>query len=281
MPGFRKKTKRHARRRPINVVASLLTTVNLYWGAASIFSSISGDFTSAAYFIWAALLFDILDGSVARLTKSTSDFGKELDSLSDLVSFGVAPAVLIFSAYLRPEFAENVIAARVGSVVVICYVICAALRLARYNVYQSDRRDVFVGLPSPAAGATLASFLLFAQYYKIDAGLGLLAPITLTLSFLMVSSVKYPKEQFRTYWLSPNHAFRTLVLFVVGIMIFHFARTESPAIVLFPVCAAGVLHGVVNALVRTAAMGAIRRLAGRHSEEEESDSAPAKIGDVR
>ena len=90
--------QRKRRRMPINVAASVITTFALYCGIASIFAAIRDDFELASYWILAAILFDMLDGTIARLTKSVSDFGKELDSLADMVAFGVAPAVLIYNA---------------------------------------------------------------------------------------------------------------------------------------------------------------------------------------
>ncbi|NLF56014.1 MAG: CDP-diacylglycerol--serine O-phosphatidyltransferase, partial [Candidatus Hydrogenedens sp.] len=157
--------QRPRRFRPVNVAASVMTTMNLYMGVTSIFASIGLEFRWAAMCILMAIAFDMLDGFVARLTKTSSEFGKELDSLCDIVSFGVAPAVLVFMLYL-PEGSQLVLSPRAGSIVGktgsymgIIYVICAALRLARYNTFQSNRHDSFIGLPSPAAGGSLAAYV--------------------------------------------------------------------------------------------------------------------------
>jgi len=252
------RSKRSVRRRPVNVLASALTTMNLYLGTLSIFASIGLEFEKAAYCILGAILFDMFDGSVARLTHSTSEFGKELDSLCDLVSFGVAPAVLVFMAYL-PEGAHLPVSARAesivgktGSYMALIYVICTALRLARFNTYQAERRESFVGLPSPAAGATLAAFVLFLQYFepRIETHeLGpwasvALGPVAVLLALLMVSTVRYPKDRFRAFVVAPRHAFVTLAICAFVIAIVHYAITTSPSIVLFPLTLTYVFFGI-------------------------------------
>lgn len=234
----RRSKKNRKQRRPINVIASVLTTFSLYCGIASIFASINGEFDKASYWILAAIVLDTLDGTVARMTKSVSNFGKELDSLSDIISFGTAPAVLIYTAYLIDE--KNT-----GSMIAIIYLICGALRLARYNVYQSERRRVFVGLPIPAGGGTLASFVLFTNYFEWHVTSWVLGPLTIGLSALMVSTIPYPRE-LSVFIIAPKHAFRMLTLCVVAIAVFHYARQYSPSIVLLPLGMSYVLSGLGN-----------------------------------
>jgi len=240
--------QRKRRRMPINVAASVITTFALYCGIASIFAAIRNDYELASYWILASILFDMLDGTIARLTKSVSDFGKELDSLADMVAFGVAPAVLIYNAYLLETVDTETVAAPMGSMVAIIFVICAALRLARYNIYQAERQDLFVGLPSPAAAGTIASFTLFAQYFELQVAYWVLGPLTVALAGLMVSTVKYPKKTMRVFVLTPRKALRFLVLCGVGIAVFHYALQYHPAIVLLPLGMSYVLFGVVNEL---------------------------------
>ncbi len=240
--------QRRRRRMPINVAASVITTFSLYCGIASIFAAIRSDYEGASYWILAAIIFDMLDGTVARLTKSVSAFGKELDSLADMVSFGVAPAVLIYNAYLIESAAADSVAAPMGSMVAIVFVICAALRLARYNIYQAERQDLFVGLPSPAAAGTIASFTLFVQYFEFRVAYWVLGPLTVALALLMVSTIRYPKKTMQVFVLTPRKAFRFLVLCVVGIAVFNYALQYSPAIVLLPLGMTYVLFGVANAL---------------------------------
>ncbi|HDP33985.1 MAG TPA: CDP-diacylglycerol--serine O-phosphatidyltransferase [Candidatus Hydrogenedentes bacterium] len=249
---------RKKRFRNINVLASVMTTMNLYMGVTSILASIGLEFQWAATCILFAIVFDILDGFVARLTRSTSDFGKELDSLCDMVSFGVAPAVLVFMAYL-PEGAHLPVSPRTesivgmtGSYMAIIYAICAALRLARFNTFHADMRESFIGLPSPAAGGTIATFVLFLMYFeqRLDAhALGpfayvALGPVSVGLALLMVSSVRYPKGRLKAFLLKPRPAFITLAIYAFAIVIIHYAMAKSASLVLFPLMAAYVLFGM-------------------------------------
>ena len=234
-------------RRPINVLASAITTLNLYCGIASIFAAIEGEYTKAAYWIFAAIVMDMLDGSVARVTKSISEFGKQLDSLCDVVSFGVAPAVLIYQVYLPVE--QNAVS-RVGAVMAIIYAICTALRLARFNVWQAEIREYFVGLPSPAAAATIASFSLFTEYFKLEVAFWVFGPLTLLIAYLMVSTVQYPKNKMKSMLLAPRNGFRLLALCAVGIAVFDYASRRSPSIVLFPLAAFYCLFGIVDTAYR-------------------------------
>ena len=235
---------------PINVAASAVTTLALYCGVASMFFAIRGDYEPAAYLIILAIVLDMLDGTVARMTKSSSDFGKELDSLADVVSFGVAPAVLIYCAYLVEGRESNEFLAPEGSVIASVYVICAALRLARYNVFQADRQDLFIGLPSPAAAGNIAALTLFCQYFELHVTYWVLGPFTLVLALLMVSTVRYPKKTMRIFILAPRRAFRVLVLCGAAIAAVNYAlHYKSPAIIFLPFGIAYVSFGLVNEAV--------------------------------
>jgi CDP-diacylglycerol--serine O-phosphatidyltransferase len=239
--------QRKRRRMPINVAASLVTTLALYCGVSSVFFAIRGEYESASYLIILAIVLDMLDGTVARMTNSTSDFGKELDSLADMVSFGIAPAVLIYSAYLVEGAEEHEFLAPAGSMVASVYVICAALRLARFNVFQAERQDLFVGLPSPAAAGNIAAFTLFCQYFDLHVAYWVLGPFTLALALLMVSTVRYPKKTMRAFVLAPRRAFRVLVMFVGAIAAVNYAlHYNSPAIIFLPFGVLYVSFGLVN-----------------------------------
>ena len=241
----KRRKQRTTRRKPINVVASALTTAGLYCGIVSIFKAIDQDFKWAAYFIILAQVFDVMDGTFAKLTKTTSEFGKQLDSLADLASFGVAPAVLIYTAYLHEAKLLGLVGGKTGAAMAIIFVICAALRLARFNGYQSEIRDYFDGLPAPAAAATIATFVLFTSYFDFQVAHWILTPLTLALAYLMVSNFRYPKDVLKDLVLAPKNAFRLLVLCGVAIAVFHKAMDEhSPAIALFPLAASYVLYGV-------------------------------------
>lgn len=272
MKNLRKKSKRklRIRRRPINVLASAMTTFSLYLGTASIFASIGNEYERAAYLILTAIIFDMLDGTVARLTRSVSEFGKQLDSLCDLVSFGVAPAVLVFAVYLQHAPKEGSFVGKTGAFVAIIYVICAALRLARFNVYQADRRESFVGLPSPAAGATVAAFVLFLRFFgfiKSNFDYYAVGALTLLTAWLMVSTVRYPKDKMKSFILAPRHAFMALGIIAYAMAIIHYAITISPAIVLFPVAATYVLFGMCDT--------AYTYVTGQDQENEPEATQPA------
>jgi CDP-diacylglycerol--serine O-phosphatidyltransferase len=179
-------------RRVVVVVPSLFTLFNLFFGIWSIVLASQGAFYRAGWFIVFAGILDLLDGLVARLSKTGTRFGAELDSLVDLVSFGVAPAFLIYQL----EFSVSGPAAWV-----FCYfyVMAVAIRLARFNLTQAGQPKAhFVGLPSPAAGMTLATLYPFTQtplYEQRFADLpwSLLIPLlVIALTILMVSQVRYP-----------------------------------------------------------------------------------------
>jgi CDP-diacylglycerol--serine O-phosphatidyltransferase len=171
----------------VYLVPNFITTVALFCGFYSIISSIEYDYDIAAWLIVAAGVFDMLDGRIARLAKATSQFGVEYDSLSDLVSFGVAPSILVYKWALFPF-------GRLGWLAGFLYLSCGALRLARFNVTTEPvSKPYFKGLPITLAAQVLALFILFYQTMHLTGKctyfiLGLL----LILSSLMVSTIKFP-----------------------------------------------------------------------------------------
>jgi CDP-diacylglycerol--serine O-phosphatidyltransferase len=227
-------------KRGIYIVPSLLTSGCLFCGLYAIIAAFNGDYLYAAVAIAIAVLFDGVDGKVARLTKTTSRFGVEYDSLSDLVSFGVAPAILVFAWALQPY-------GKYGWLAVFFYVACGALRLARFNV-QVDTVEsrYFRGLPTPgAAGLIVATVFLL---YRFDVqgevtNLFILLMIYL-LAFLMVSNIRYPS--FKNLELLRRKPFYTLVAVVLVIVVV----VAEPAIVLFIFAAIYLLLGPVGVLWR-------------------------------
>lgn len=174
-------------RKGIYILPNTLTLCGMFCGFYAILASFRGDFIHAAWAILIANIFDGLDGWVARLTNSTTKFGVELDSLSDLVAFGVAPAVLFYSWALMPF-------GRFGLGAAFIFVICGALRLARYNVQKETAESkAFTGLPIPAAGSTIASLVLFYSEIwgsKVDLNSSILL-LPFFLAVLMVSTLKF------------------------------------------------------------------------------------------
>lgn len=178
-------------RRVVVVVPSLFTLFNLFFGIWSIVLASRGEFYRASWFIVFAGILDSLDGRLARLSKTGTRFGAELDSLVDIVSFGVAPAFLMYQQHFS---------AGGGAAWIFCYfyVMGAAIRLARFNITQAGHaKSSFIGLPSPAAGMTLATYYPFTQtelYREALQGLPwnlLLTFLMILLTILMVSNVRY------------------------------------------------------------------------------------------
>ena len=174
-------------RRGVYLLPSMLTVSNLLCGYASIVYSTRGDFDTAAVLLGVAMVVDTLDGFFARLTHSQSAFGAELDSLADVVSFGVAPAILAFTWGLWPL-------GRLGWAAGFVYVTAAAIRLARFNIQgmaATDKR-YFAGLPSPAAASVTASTVFLYPWGLQDPRVAALAlPMVLVPGFLMVSTIRF------------------------------------------------------------------------------------------
>ena len=183
-------------RRGVYLLPAALTLGNLFCGFYAIIAVYNDDFTHAAIAILLALLLDFLDGAVARLTGATSDFGVQMDSLADLVAFGVAPGFLAYVYALKPY-------GRLGWLAAFSFAACGALRLARFNITTAklDKR-YFVGLPIPAAAGVIAALVLFmresSSFNLLDRewfGLRVAEPAFLglvyLLAFLMVSRLRY------------------------------------------------------------------------------------------
>lgn len=180
--------------RKIYLVPNFVTTANMFCGFYSIIASMHRDFTPAAWAILAAAVFDMLDGRIARLAKATSQFGVEYDSLSDLLSFGMAPAILLYQWALEPF-------GRLGWLAAFLYVACGALRLARFNVNSAILpKGYFQGLPIPMAAGAVATFIIFNQSTNWPSESGftgftreiMALVLTFGLASLMVSTVRFP-----------------------------------------------------------------------------------------
>ena len=221
---IRERTRRLKRRMGMHiyVLPNLLTTANMFFGFFAIIYSINSNFLWASYAIVFAALFDLLDGRVARWTNSTSEFGAEYDSLCDLVSFGMAPGLLLFLWALEPF-------GRIGWLAAFFYVACCALRLARFNV-QKDivEKSFFQGLPTPMGAGIVASSVLAFEDLELDGSRswGLLA-MTFLLGFVMVSNFRY--RSFKDLDLKQRLPFKYLV---VGVFIFALIAIR-PEVMLF------------------------------------------------
>lgn len=196
----------------IYLLPNLATTANIFFGFFAIIQAIKGNYIHGAYSIVAASIFDLMDGRLARLTRSTSKFGAEYDSLCDLVSFGLAPAILLYLWALEPM-------GRMGWLACFLYVTCGALRLARFNVQaQVVEKAYFQGLPIPmAAGIVASSILAFEDMQWEGKGNPLILAMTFLLAFVMVSTFRY--RSFKDLDFKQRLPFKYLVIGVTVITI--------------------------------------------------------------
>ncbi len=225
-------------RKGIYLLPNLFTTAALFSGFYAIVASMNGDFVNASIAIFVAMILDGMDGRVARLTNTQSDFGAEYDSLSDMVSFGVAPALVAFSWALQDL-------GKVGWVSAFIFVAGAALRLARFNT-QIDTADknFFTGLASPAAAAMVAGMVWMFSETKVPADdvSWLIAFIVALAGVLMVSNFKY--HSFKGLDISGKVPFLVLFLIVLGFVVV----SLDPAKVLLTIFLGYALSGPVYAL---------------------------------
>jgi CDP-diacylglycerol--serine O-phosphatidyltransferase len=161
--------------------ANTITLINLLFGSLSLVNTLDKNYLAAAFFILLAMVMDGLDGRLARRLGIISEMGKELDSLCDLVSFGVAPALLLYSQVLQP------FPLMLGLIAAVLYIICGAFRLARFNVLNI--KEYFVGIPITLAGAALAIVSLFTAYIP---GYLILAAV-IFLAYMMISNLRVRK----------------------------------------------------------------------------------------
>ncbi len=226
-------------RRGIYILPNLITAGSLFAGFYSMVATLNGNYSSAAIWIFISAICDGLDGKVARMTNSTSQFGVEFDSLADLVAFGVTPGLMMYAWALKPF-------GRLGWLAAFLFVVCGALRLARFNVQVNTVESKrFVGLPIPAAASMVASTVLLFNHCGWPSSYKKLAILALIylLAFLMVSSVKY--YSFKDPELIKRQPFGFLVLAVVLLIII----VAEPAIMMFVIMLSYVLSGPIGLLL--------------------------------
>jgi CDP-diacylglycerol---serine O-phosphatidyltransferase len=248
------------------VVPSLFTVLNAFCGFLSILNASQGRIEMAAWFIVLAGGFDTFDGLMARITRSSSQFGVELDSLADVVSFGAAPSFLVYQAYLGTL-------GSIGVIISSLPLVFGAIRLARFNVQLVGfEKDYFKGLPIPVAAITICAYLL--QYNTEQGGLNGwthdgLTVLVVVISLLMVSKVRYdtlPKFTRRGF---RAHPWRAIAFSVGGVVVL-----VSKGTLLFPVMAAFIGYGIIRSLYEWS-----RSLAthGEKDAEEESEISSIDI----
>ena len=227
-------------RKGIYILPNLLTMSGMFFGFFSIVASIKGDFERAAWAILIAAIFDAMDGWVARLTKTTSRFGVELDSLSDLVSFGVAPALLFYIWALVPF-------GRLGWVGAFLFAACGALRLARFNVQMvGSEKKHFTGLPIPGGAAVLATTVIFFRDVIAPYPEGrnwLFLVMTYVVGLLMISTIKF--HSLKELNVHNRRPFWMLLVAVVLIV----AVALHPPIVLFSISIGYLVWAILEFLL--------------------------------
>jgi len=222
----------------IYILPNLLTTTNMFFGFMAIILAIKGSFLTSAYAIVAAAVFDLLDGRVARLTKTQSSFGAEYDSLCDLISFGMAPALLMYLWALQAF-------GRIGWLASFVFVACGALRLARFNVQKNVDTIDFQGLPIPMAAGIVASSVLCFYELDLDGTRNkLLLGITFLLGLTMVSEFRY--RSFKELNLRKKQPFFYLVAGVIIIVLIAFHPEVMLFIMFLSYATMGALMGIFN-----------------------------------
>ena len=241
--------------RKIYLVPNFVTTANMFCGFYSVIASINHDFIPAAWALLAAGVFDALDGRIARLAKATSLFGVEYDSLSDLVSFGMAPGILLYQWALQPF-------GRLGWLAAFLFLVCAALRLARFNVNASViPKKYFEGLPSPISAATVATYIIFSQTFEISAGQNVVALImTFGLGSLMVSTIAFPS--FKEFNWRSRSSFGYLMTGVLAMILIAVKPEVTLFIIISFYMVASLAWNLVRALKGKGQLAPAKELAG-------------------
>ena len=267
----RARTRRARLRRGVIILPSAFTLGNLFFGAYAIVAALRGDFAWAAWFLVFAATLDLLDGRVARFTRTGSDFGAELDSLTDAVSFGVAPALVMILLYFQ--------ASDWGWLAAFAYLAAVVVRLARFNVEQGgEARRHFHGLPTPAAGLILVTHYPLSRTPFFQENLAslpwpeIMVIVMVLISILMLSHVPYAKMP--ALDLKSRAGVSRTVLMAGGLGL----AVAFPAYWFFPAFAAYALWG----LLRSVFLGLLDRLPERDPlmdtpDEMESDVEPRDV----
>ncbi len=238
------------RNKLIFLLPNLMTAVSLFLGILSVLASVKGDFDKAGIYIFLSLIFDGLDGRIARLTGTCSKFGVEFDSLADLVAFGVAPAMLVYFA-LGHDFG------RIGVLAAGFFVVFGAIRLARFNVQsESIEPNMFIGLPIPSAAVFITCWtVVLSQYGVLGEYKALLIAMSFGAALLMVSNIRY--ASFKKIKFSKQALMKIFVLVLVlfAVMFLYFLETLTALITVF------VLSGILRAIYNLT----IYKLKNRHS----------------
>ena len=220
----------------IYILPNLFTASSIFVGVISIVEASKENFVLASWLILLALIFDGLDGRIARMTNTTSQFGVEFDSLADIISFGIAPAMLLYF-FIGNEFG------RFGILVSALYVIFGAIRLARFNISTAKTDpNVFIGLPIPTAAIFVSMWILLFHKYTLEYYGIVLLFLTLGIAILMVSNFRYPS--FKTVKLDKPMVFKTMIILMMTASLLYLFSAEGFAIIILGY----TLYGPLRAL---------------------------------
>jgi CDP-diacylglycerol--serine O-phosphatidyltransferase len=254
-------------RRGIYLLPSMFTMANMFCGYACIVYSMRGEFATAAPFIGLAIVLDMLDGRVARMTGTSTAFGVEFDSLADVISFGVAPAILSFRWGLEPL-------GRIGWAAGFLFVAAAAVRLARFNI-QSGVQDkrYFVGLPSPAAAGVLASTVfVWPTGPQVAVHAVPVLAMVIVPALLMVSTIRF--RSFKTLDLQPRRSYTALMVVAVGLALVMASPQLALAAMAYTYLASGMI-GAIWTRVRRRHPDAHQQDALDHGDEHDHPTSHA------
>lgn len=241
-----------------SVIPSLFTSMNLFCGFFAMVKATHEEYMAAAWLIVLAGIFDALDGAMARLTNSSSEFGVELDSLADVVSFGTAPSFILYMAFFQRWETVGVMLAALPA-------ICGAIRLARFNVQLVGfDKDYFMGLPIPSAAVVLISYLVFfhippTPWIAESMKPAIMVGLTVAVSLLMVGTIRYdtlPKPSLRSIRRNP----RKFAGLLLGIILVGVTRGKA----IFPLMLLYLVYGIIRHII-----GVVR---DRRDEEEDDDT---------
>lgn len=237
----------------IYLLPNLFTSAALFSGFYAIVAASQHHFKAAAIAIFIAMIMDALDGRVARMTGTQSAFGAEYDSLADIVSFGVTPALVVYFWALQPL-------KQIGWLISFLFVACVALRLARFNTSPtSGDKRYFYGLPCPSGAAVIAGYVWLGQAYHFNGLINsiIVAMMTVYLSWMMVSNVKF--RSFKDYDFKSSVPFTTVVL----VILLYMCIALDPEHVLFILFALYALSGPFG--------GTIRKVVSRYKKKKDND----------
>ena len=226
----------------VYILPNLFTASSIFVGVISIVEASKGHFILASWLILLALIFDGLDGRIARMTNTTSQFGVEFDSLADIISFGIAPAMLLYF-FVGYEFG------RFGILVSALYVIFGAIRLARFNISTAKTDpNVFIGLPIPTAAVFVSMWILLFNKYTLQNYSIVLLFLALGVAILMVSNFRYPS--FKKVQLDKPLVFKTMIILVLIASLLYLYSAEGFAIVILGYTLYGPIRALRNLSLR-------------------------------